>query len=82
MFSVPPQTTTSASPARMERRLDHGLHAGAADHAHGVSGDGIGDAGLDGGWRATFWPWAAVRMQPNMTHPPARASRRHGSEPL
>ena len=29
--------------------LDHGLHAGAADHAHGVSGDGIGDAGLDGG---------------------------------
>ena len=18
-------------------------------------------------WRATFWPWAAVRMQPNMT---------------
>ena len=28
--------------------LDDGLHAGAADHAHGVGGNGIGDAGLDG----------------------------------
>ena len=28
--------------------LDDGLHAGAADHAHGVSGNGVGDTGLDG----------------------------------
>ena len=28
--------------------LDDGLHTGAADHADGVSGDGIGNAGLDG----------------------------------
>ena len=28
--------------------LDDRLHAGAADHAHGVSGNGIGDTGLDG----------------------------------
>ena len=28
--------------------LNDGLHTGAADHAHGVSGDGIGDTSLDG----------------------------------
>ena len=28
--------------------LDDGLHAGAADHAHGIGGDGIGDTSLDG----------------------------------
>ena len=28
--------------------LNDGLHTGAADHAHGVSGNGIGDTGLDG----------------------------------
>ena len=28
--------------------LNHGLHAGAAHHTHGVGGDGIGDTGLDG----------------------------------
>ena len=28
--------------------LDDGLHAGAADHTHGVGGNGIGDTGLDG----------------------------------
>ena len=49
MFSVPPQTMMSASPARMVAgALDDGLHAGAADHADGVGGDGIGNAGLDG----------------------------------
>ena len=29
-------------------RLDDGLHAGAAHHAHGIGGDGEGHAGLDG----------------------------------
>ena len=28
--------------------LDDGLHAGAADHADGVGGNGVGDTGLDG----------------------------------
>ena len=49
MFSVPPATMTSASPARMLRALNDALHAGAADHANGVGGDLEGDAGLHSG---------------------------------
>ena len=49
MFSVPPQyDDVSVAGQDGTGALDHGLHAGAADHAHGVGGNGKGNAGLDG----------------------------------